>query len=62
MGIVGLIAVTLLPFYTVINIEPRANLISVSIEFLQYISMFCGNIRSVDMDDVILTTTQWQKS
>lgn len=116
--IMGLIAVTLLPFYTLSNIEPTANLIpvlntikdistipvnmksfmikfwivnifgnlfllaplaiiapmifkkfrnieatvilcllvSVSIEFLQYLSLFCGNHRSVDIDDIILNT------
>lgn len=31
-------------------------LVSVSIEFLQFLSMFCGNRRSVDIDDVILNT------
>jgi glycopeptide antibiotics resistance protein len=31
-------------------------LVSVSIEFLQYLSMFCGNYRSVDIDDIILNT------
>lgn len=31
-------------------------LISVSIELLQYLSMFCGNFRSVDIDDIILNT------
>lgn len=30
--------------------------VSVLIEFLQYLSMFVGNIRSVDIDDVILNS------
>jgi glycopeptide antibiotics resistance protein len=29
---------------------------SILIEFLQYLSIFCGNLRSVDIDDVILNT------
>lgn len=31
-------------------------LVSISIELLQYLSMFCGNYRSVDIDDIILNT------
>ncbi len=116
--IMGLIAITLLPFYSFRYIKPRANLIpvfntikdisaipvnmkgfmikfwivnifgnlfllaplaamlpiilkrfrsiksvvvlclfvSISIEFLQYLSMLCGNFRSVDIDDIILNT------
>lgn len=30
--------------------------VSISIEFIQYISIYVGNIRSVDIDDVILNT------
>lgn len=31
-------------------------LVSILIEFLQYISMYFGNVRAVDIDDVILNT------
>lgn len=31
-------------------------LISILIEFMQYLSMFLGNVRAVDIDDVILNT------